>query len=503
MKAALLGTNRAELPAVPVDAALDDVLNQIPRQDPAATLLAIAGTLTLHSQAGWQPPQGATRPPVPALPGEPVCSTSIGSQIDALLEGSQAALLPEMLEALAKTNHCAPNFLLPNLLDKGTKLAKLRPSILAVLGKRGRWLAGQNPEWGWASLEIETWSGLLTQWQTAVPKKRQALLRQLRLTEPERGRHILEQTWKSNNDLTRNQLIKLLDINLSLADEPFLELALDDRNHLVRRAAADLLARLPQSRLAKRMCQHVTGILSWTPKKERAITVRLPASFSPAMLRDGMPAIKAEDRTRLHARLLTQTISRVPLSYWLEQWQKTPLEIAHAVLNSTWPRSLTAAFGTAAIRQQDESWAAALITTNQFNTAMGRLVPVLSAETCFALMQAATAQSTEIQRPNPLFIFLQHWQADWTMPMGQFWLERFVHHLENIDSAISDPTLTNLLKRFGQKCPPELADTAVAQLTQIPNLNNHWQKTVHTLCQTLLLRQKLLAEMDALSTTTE
>ena len=498
VKTALLGTDRAELPTTPATTPLNQLINQIPRQDDANALLAIAGAVALHTQTGWQPAQGAPLPATPHLPSQPACPNTIASQLDVLLEGTGATLLPEILAALAQTGHRASDALLPNLLDKGAKLAKLRPFILQVLGWQGRWLASQNPEWGYASLEMESWAGLLTEWQTAIPAKRQALLHQLRLTQPDRGRQILEHTWKSNNDLVRNQLIKILDINLSLVDEPFLETALDDRNHLVRRTAADLLARLPTSRLAQRMIHHVADVLTWTPNKKHAITVRLPVNFTPAMLRDGIPNIKPEERSKLRTRLLTQTISRVPLQHWTKQWQQTPLEIAQAARNSAWPRSLMAALGTAAVRQQDEAWAAALITANQFNTSTGRLVPVLSSTTCFSLMQQAAKQSTELQRPQPLSIFLQHWQNAWTVEMGQFWLDLFARHLKQTASAAPDPTLNNLFKRFGQKCPPELADTAVTQLTTIPDLSKSWQKTIHNLGDTLQLRHNLLAEINSL-----
>ncbi|VAW31627.1 FIG01121071: hypothetical protein [hydrothermal vent metagenome] len=80
-------------------------------------------------------------------------------------------------------------------------------------------------------------------------------------SQPERGHQIVEQTWKSNNGLVRHQLIKILATNLSMADEPFLEIALDDRNHLVRRTASDLLARLPQSRLSQHMTQFAANVL--------------------------------------------------------------------------------------------------------------------------------------------------------------------------------------------------------------------------------------------------
>ena len=110
---------------------------------------------------------------------------------------------------MAKPARSRPDILLPNLLDKGTKQVKFRQYILPILGERGRWLASQNKIWAWASPEIEGWSGLMDKWQAAVPAKRQALLRQLRFMQPDRGRQILEQTWKTNSDVVRNQIIKI------------------------------------------------------------------------------------------------------------------------------------------------------------------------------------------------------------------------------------------------------------------------------------------------------
>ncbi len=502
IKTALLGTNRAELPAlneiVPNHNALGQLLTRLPPQEDAATLLGVAGAVALHQQTGWQPRQNVPLTPTPQLNDLPVCPPHIGHQLDQLLEGSQSALLPEMLDALAQSGCRVPEPLLPSLLEKGKKFSRIRPSLLAVLGHRGRWLAAQNPEWRYASPEMESWAGLLAEWETAVPVQRQTLLRQLRNTQPEYGRQILEHTWKSNSGMVRHQIIKILETNLSLADEPFLEAALDDRNHLVRRTAADLLAKLPTSRLAQRMIQHVAGVLTWTPHKERAITIRLPQTISPTMLRDGIPAFKPEQQTKMQSRLLTQMIGSVPLTYWCETWQKTPAEIVQAVLHSGWPRTLTAAFSTAAIRQNEAAWAEALIFASQFNVSTGRLIPVLPTETCFALMQQAAQQSTLLTRPNPLYIFLQHWPQPWSVAMGEFWLDLFAQHLQQTKDQAPDPTLNSLLRRFGQKCDPVLADTAVTKLTTIPGLNSAWQKTIRDLCQTLQLRRDLLAEIHSL-----
>lgn len=499
VKTALLGTNRGELPQFAASKPLGQMLTRLNQPDDAATLLAIAGTAALHGQTGWLPPQTRLPTAPPSLPEQPVCPSHIATQLDDLLEGGQASLLPEMLEALAQTGHTLPDFFLPGLLNKGVRLAKLRPAILPLLGARGRWLASQNPDWRYAALEIESWAGLLQEWQTAVPNQCQSLLRQLRLTQPERGRQLLEHTWKSSSDALRTQFIKLLDINLTMADEPFLETALDDRNHLVRRAAADLLARLPESRLAQRVAQNLSGILTWTPTRPHAITVFLPTEYTPAMLRDGIPAIKPEEMKRLASRQISQIIGRIPLHFWTEQWHKTPAEIAQAVLRSAWPQTLTAALSTAAIRQNNEAWAITLITTNHFSPAMGRLIPVLSPESCFELMQQAATQSAELLKLNPLHLFLQHWHQPWTEEMSQFWLEHIGGHLQQNKEATPDPAVSNLLKKFAQQCAPTLAETAVTKLTTIPGLNSAWQKTVRDLCQTLQLRRSLLAEINHLN----
>ncbi len=502
VKTALLGTQQTELPATAGATAVAQLIAQLPRHDAAAALLAAAGTVALHRQTGWVPAHTPPPAPVSQPPDQPVCPPQIGRQLELLLEGSHASLLPEMLAALAATGHRVPDFLLPNLLDKGVKLAAIRPSLLPLLGWRGRWLASQNPAWCYAAPELDTWAGLLAEWKTATASQRQALLRQLRQTQPERGRQLLEHTWKSDSDASRLPLIKILDVNLSQADEPFLEAALDDRIHFVRQAAADLLAGLPHSRLAQRLTQHAATLLRWTQRSKHAITITFPDVYTPAMTRDGLLAVAGSDLAKTRSRQLTQFVGRVPLHFWTEQWRRTPEEIAEAALLSAWPRTLTAGFTTAAVRQKDVDWAEALIVVNGFSTAVARLVPLLPPDTCFRLMQNAAYQTTGLRRDDPLFIFLQHWPHSWSAAMSQFWLDVFAQHLAQHKEQNPEPTLNNLIKRFGQKCAPALAETTVTHLT-LPGLNPAWQKTVHDLCQTLHLRRTLLAGIEKLKWDTD
>ncbi len=72
---------------------------------------------------------------------------------------------------------------------------------------------------------------------------------------------------------------------LSMADEPFLERALDDRDAQVRRRAAELLAGLPDSRLAARLTAAAGSILTL---KDGALNPVFPAAVNDALWRDGV-----------------------------------------------------------------------------------------------------------------------------------------------------------------------------------------------------------------------
>src|SRR5206468_3036992 len=88
---------------------------------------------------------------------------------------------------------------------------------------------------------------------TAGRADRLALLEAVRSSEPARGRDLLASTWARDPAADRAALVGLLAVSLSDDDEPFLEAALDDRSANVRQIAAELLARLPNSRRSARM----------------------------------------------------------------------------------------------------------------------------------------------------------------------------------------------------------------------------------------------------------
>ena len=106
----------------------------------AAAIAEKAGRLPERIQEG----------PVPASPDETPPASASASRILAAIVTVFPDVLPEWLARCRAAKRRARETDLPMLLERGRTTSRLRPSIAAVLGTRGRWLAGQNPAWGWA-----------------------------------------------------------------------------------------------------------------------------------------------------------------------------------------------------------------------------------------------------------------------------------------------------------------------------------------------------------------
>lgn len=305
--------------------------------DPERAVLDSAATLGLYRQAGWKPP--VDREPLPpASPPEdrPRCSTAAAERLDAILAGRFRPVLGEWLALVAAAGQLVPPDRLPALLDVATAAPTLRPPTLAVVGDRGRWLAAMNPTWAWAAGDGTT------SWATGSRSARRLLLARLRAADPDAARALLESTWATEAPEDRAALLGVLAAGLSLADEPFLEAALDDRRKEVRQAAAELLWRLPRSRLAGRMAERARALIG------PDLALRLPAELDPAMVRDGVVA-KPPAGLGQRAWWLRQVVAATPLDHW-------PREAVELDV----PPLLRQAWATAAVRQRDEAWAAAL-----------------------------------------------------------------------------------------------------------------------------------------------
>lgn len=96
---------------------------------------------------------------------------------------------------------------------------------------------------------------------------------------------MLESSWPSEAPDDRIAFVAELEHGLAPTDEPFLEKALEDRRKEVRQRALDLLLRLSESALIKRMWQRVAPLI----RREKSSMLSLKKLLSKPALEFELP----------------------------------------------------------------------------------------------------------------------------------------------------------------------------------------------------------------------
>ncbi len=356
--AALVGTDRQPFTPPETDGAIAHLLAHLDNASDRA-LLSTAAVMALHQQAGYVPAT-TQQPLLPTcdLQDLPLCSPRAADFLRQLMTGDYQRALPEFLQALAATGCRVPELQLPTLLHLGRHQTLLRPLMLPVLGKRGRWLAAQHPDWHYIAGEDET-----TIWQTGNRAARLLVLQQWRSRDPDQARAALTTTWTQEAAGDRATFLAALKTGLTLADESFLESALEDRSKEVRRTAADLLARLPESGLCERMSERVRPLVSLQTGKKPKFDLTLPEARDAAMIRDGVEDKSTHSgNSELGDRgwWLCQMLGATPLHCWQTWFDLTPAEIIQRAGKGQWQKLLFQGWQMAIQRQGNPDWAEAL-----------------------------------------------------------------------------------------------------------------------------------------------
>ena len=492
-RAALMGTRREQMDLPQIDPALDDLLAGLSGGGAEHALLSAAGTLDLYEQIGRIPartrPETGAQPPPETMPP---CPPRAAGCLAQMLEGTLSGLMPEFLHEMHRAGMRIPDTLLPNMLAYGYKRAAMRLPILAVLGRRGRWLAAHHESWRYAALDPGKWSTIRKAWEDAPAAQRPHLVAQLRAENPENGRALLESVWRGENDQRRLQLIRQFEIGLSMADEPLLESALDDRSDLVRRKAAEILACLPDSRLCGRMAGYVPSYLAWTPQETRQITVSMPP-VTPEMRRNGIIGMKNQTPARVRSQEIIQLVGGVPLDYWSDHWDADARAILQAIPTTSWPRTLTSGFCQAAVRQNSAAWAQAIIEEFGITNITAKLIPILDAQMVHALTLRTLNETEpgEFPRNSALVSLLRRHNEGWDLALSRRLLDHFVCQFHATAGARGPNHLVReLFLNYGRRADPDLFDYAVAALGD-PEKLGCWRNTAAEFLHTLHFRREM------------
>ncbi|NMF59864.1 DUF5691 domain-containing protein [Pseudanabaena yagii] len=322
---ALIGTQRQSFIPIATDGNLGKLLANIDTSNQEAALLSTVAIATLYQQAGQLPITNYELRIIEPCELEdlPSCSDRTSYYLSLMLNGEHQQLLPELLDRLAALGQRVNETSLPSLLDLGKRQSDLREAIAKVLGKRGQWLAAQNPEWNYVASEDEAL------WETGSKAARLMWLTKLRRQEPDQARQLLESKWKQESASDRTNFLEVLGTGLSMADEPFLESLLDDRSKEVRRVTVDLLTCLPESRFCQRAIARVQNLVKLQREgNQQYFTVDLPEAHTPEMLRDGIEAKSNDSQVGDRASWLLKMLTSTPLFFWNQPFRNEPLAMS-------------------------------------------------------------------------------------------------------------------------------------------------------------------------------
>jgi hypothetical protein len=507
--AALLGTERQPFQLPNTSGNLGNCLSQL--GDPVGTrsaarsnesvLLSAVGIVTLHQRVGWLPEARSMAEVEPCSSEDlPRCSPRATRCLQQMLEGQFPHLLSEWLESAAIAEQRVPEMLLPSLLDKGRQQRELRPSVLPVLGQRGRWLAAQNSDWNYAA-------ALTTEadWETGTPSARLLYLQELRSHNPDHARELLQSTWKQETASDRAKFLETFRVGLSMADEPFLEDGLSDRSKEVRRVAVDLLASLPTSRLCQHVTEHICRYLS-LERKGPSLRVQLPDHLDETLIQLGFelkPLSSVNNKVGEKGWWLLQLLGATPLRTWAEQWQLSPQQIVKLAQAHEWQNVLLDGFALAAKRQENHEWLEEIIRVwFAGQTAISRNVALVDLGT-EALVAALSGDRRDALLTDLFQVFhrkindslaiwlLRSSSQLWSFDLARLVLDGLEEHLNHTKTfSNSDWELRSALKEFARFIPVSLTSEVIQLRTRLAS-DSHWINSMNDLIALLEFRKDM------------
>lgn len=441
---AMAGSQRRGTPlAAPLFQGLDGA--------PETRLLGAAALAGVAALAGLKPRSGPALDTDPENDARAVAATR---HLQLILDGDYRDVLNEWLELAQQCRKRVDPGWLPRLLEVAAQDRSLRESVAVVGGPRALWLARQNPEWSFLLGQAEEENV----WETATGTVRMDWLAGLRGRDPALALQLLRADWAQESADERQKALQALANGLSMADEEFLEEALDDRSKGVRSQAAELLARLPGSRLAQRARTRMAAWAEWKTtsawlglRKTQTLEVNPPAECTREMQRDGIE-VKPPRGVGEKAWWLQQAVAQTPLDFWPAE----PAQLLKAA--GDWSEALEKGWLRAARAQRQAAWAAALIEAGARD------------EELFAILPHAQQEE----------LLLQHWEPAWLVrhrPYSRRLAAALIPALQARQPKGYDWSWAQLLRQVALLLPPDtpveegwaVLDSAVEKLIATVN----------------------------------
>lgn len=197
----------------------------------------------------------------------PTISEGLETLMDAALIGNDEVLIGYFLYLIHKNKQVITARLIPSALNKALENKKLTTALVNACGKTGEWLGGLNENWR-KFFEKSKADDL---WETGNLEQRKAYLIEVRQNDAAKAVELLTTVFPTENAANRLMFLEQMQLNLSLADEPFLISVSKDKSQKVKETALSLLKRIQGSTINNLYLKHLLRVLSI--KEERHLLI--------------------------------------------------------------------------------------------------------------------------------------------------------------------------------------------------------------------------------------
>lgn len=503
VKTALLGTQRSKLSESDKIALQEFGVKT--ENEPAKVVLQAAALIGQMQRVGKELLMRKGGLPT-ASPAENLetCSEKAAYNLALMLSSEEfAPALPEFLRHLENAQKIIPPEALPQVLNECLNDEVLWNAIKNAVGKRGKWLALQHPEW--KRLFVKPRFG---DWETGTKAERLALLDYLRKHTPEKATALIASTWKEDSFRDRQYFLDTLEINLSEKDEAFLETCLDDGRKEIRGTAALLLSKIENSELVNRLFEAALDLLEIKRRtlKKPKLVVTIPEAFKNEWKRDGIHLVSHQFQVGQKANWLGQIIQKIPPSKWDEYFKLSPSETLDIFIRSEWSELLLQALINATGHFKNPFWAEAILnfwlnkrSSKRFNNVSIQPLFKAVSKSLFNKMCLLELKQGNgyIDDSEDVAVLLMAYGDEyiWEDSLAKAFYHNLVDWLAQETRSWHGWHYRTILKKMVFNCNPHLHQELIRDLPMNSQVWSNWQKDFESFFTILQFRKEMIGNI--------
>lgn len=329
---------------------------------------------------------------IPLNPCPPEIKTitddKICNYIKSSLQTNNDLLFQYLIHICNKNNWVVSRELVPNILNKALTNKKRAESLVICCGETGKWLCKLHPEW--KNILIEESEGNI--WETGTFGQRKAFLKELRKQEPQKAQSLLAEIFNKESASNREDFLSILQNNISLKDEIFLESCTKDKSQKVKERAYSLLKINRGSQINLHYLDYIkTNLIlkeerKFIIAKKKLFELNIPKKLDESLEITGIAKISSEKGVKDHIFWLGQILEYLHPDDLSSFYGISTSEILQLFLENEYAAELTPFLQMAAIRFQHKDWAKIFLNrSNKPNIQLIKAFPISERTTYYFL----------------------------------------------------------------------------------------------------------------------